>query len=75
MIRAKLKVVAITDHADWSARTVRLQPCYDMSIPEDRRFAMATPSGSFEMVVDNPAALAQLKLGQTFYLDLTPVES
>ena len=43
------------------------------SIPEDRRFNKATPSGEFWMQVDNPAALEVLKLGQVFYIDMIPV--
>ncbi len=72
-VRAKFQVVEVTEHAHYSARTVKLMPRYDESIPEDRRFARATPSGEFTMFVDNPAALEQLKLGQDFYIDLTPV--
>ncbi|MBK6589894.1 MAG: hypothetical protein IPG22_16530 [Acidobacteria bacterium] len=46
----------------------------DTSIPEDQRFAQATPSGTFTMQVDNPAAAEQLELGKFFYIDLTKVE-
>jgi hypothetical protein len=46
---------------------------YDTSIPEDQRFQQATPSGSFEQLVDNPAALEQFELGKSYYVDFTPV--
>lgn len=46
---------------------------YDMSIPEDRRFQKATPWGEFKMNVDNPAVFDLFKIGQAYYLDLTPV--
>lgn len=73
-IRAKFTVCSITQHY-WNkdARTIKLQPMYDTSIPEDQRFEKATPSGSLEMTVTNPAALDQLALGETFYVDFTPV--
>ena len=50
-------------------------PQYDTSIPEDQRFAQATPSGRFEMTVDNPSALAQFEIGHQYYVDFHPVES
>ena len=71
-VRAKFVLIEVTD-MHWSAGTKRLKfsTQYDQSIPEDQRFAKATPSGSMEMQVDNPAALEQLKLGEAYYLDLT----
>ena len=75
MVRAKFQVTAITEHV-WGngVKTVRFEPRYDASIPEDQRFAEATPSGELSITVNNPAALEQFKLGQQFYLDFTPVE-
>ncbi len=72
-VRAKFRVVGVTEHADYRARTVKLVPQYDERIPEDKRFAQVTPSGEFTMYVDNPAALEELKLGEYFYVDFTPV--
>lgn len=72
MIRAKFRLSSITHH-DWGAVTVKLQPQYDETIPEDQRFYDATPSGSLEMMVNNPAALSQLELGEFFYIDLTRI--
>lgn len=73
-VRAKFTVSEIRQHS-WSphARTVVLTPEYDQSIPEDQRFAQATPSGRLEMLIDNPSALAALPLGEKFYIDITPV--
>lgn len=58
----------------WSSTAAKLVFCpqYDTSIPEDDRFAKATPSGRFEMTVDNPAALEQFELGKSYYVDFTP---
>lgn len=70
-VRAKFQVQSITTYAWGPAATVELAPQYDNSIPEDRRFSKATPSGKFTMLIDNPAALEQLKPGKLFYIDLT----
>ena len=77
-VRAKLTVESITAYRYGDAKLVKLSPQYDLSIPEDQRFAKATPSGSVELYIDNPAALEQLapdgKPGRSFYVDFTPVE-
>jgi len=56
-----------------SSRKYVFQPQYDTSIPEDQRFAKASPSGKFEIMVDNPAVHDQFKVGQAYYFDATPV--
>lgn len=72
MVRAKFTVTEIRQHSgNPTGRTVVLEPRYDTSIEEDKRFAQYTPSGRLEMFVDNPAALAQLPLGSVHYLDLS----
>lgn len=77
-VRAKFQVESITERhyapGISPQKTVRLSPRYDESIPEDQRFMKATPGGSFEMIVENPAALEQLVPGRYFYIDLTPCE-
>lgn len=74
-VRAKFRVVSVTQHdGSDKARTIKLQPRYDDTIPEDQRFHQATPSGEMSMYVTNPAAIEQLSLGKDFYLDFTPVE-
>ncbi|HEX8851224.1 MAG TPA: hypothetical protein VF761_16990 [Gemmatimonadaceae bacterium] len=74
-VRAKFMVSEKTSFA-WSPDSVRvkLTPQYDQSIPEDQRFAKATPSGEFWMQIDNPPAAAALELGKTYYIDITPAE-
>jgi len=87
MVRAKFMLTEVTEsgygYTDKDGKKVVtknagkklvFQPQYDTSIPEDQRFAQATPSGRFEMLVDNPAALAQLEIGQQYYFDITPAE-
>lgn len=71
-VRAKFRVDSVTHYARGGAG-VKLTPQYDEKIPEDRRFAKATPSGSLEMLIDNPPAVEFFEVGKYFYLDFTPV--
>ena len=70
-VRAKLKLVAITT-LEGDAKILKFDTRYDTAIPEDQRFMKATPWGSFEMRVDNPAALEQFTIGADYYADFTP---
>ena len=72
-VRAKFKVVSITQH-EYMGKTIKLSAQYDQSIPEDRRFAQATPSGEMTMFVNNPPVADAFKPGQYVYLDFTPAE-
>lgn len=71
--RAKFQCQSETRHS-WSAeaKTFKFQAMYDPDLPEDQRFAKATPSGTLEILVDNPAV--QYELGAYYYLDITRVE-
>lgn len=72
-VRAKMKVSCITTKeytGGYSSVVVRLECQYDTSIPEDQRFARATPTGHMELQVDNPAALEQLIAGKDYYVDI-----
>ena len=73
-IRAKFKCMAETRSAygQEGARQYRFQAMYDPDLPEDQRFAKATPSGTLEIHVDNPSA--QFTLGADYYLDFVPVD-
>lgn len=73
MVRCKFMLVEVRSH-HWTsnAKTLVFSPQYDTSVPEDQRFAKATPSGRFEMQVDNPLALEQFELGKNYYFDATP---
>ena len=73
MVRGKFTLTTMSQGAGSSARSLKFTPQYDPTLPEDQKFAKATPSGELSMYVDNPAALAQLELGKAYYLDLTPV--
>lgn len=52
--RCKFQVQSVT-HMAYGGRTVKLQTQYDNTVPEDRAFTKATPSGSMEITIDNPA--------------------
>lgn len=70
-IRAKFVLQSVTTYGG-EGRELSFWAQYDTTIPEDQRFAKATPSGSMKMVIDNPAALAffEGKIGKAFYLDM-----
>lgn len=70
-VRAKVQLVEITRNAHGPTK-LKFEPRYDDKIPEDQRFQQATPWGSFEMQVDNPAALGQFNLAGFYYADFTP---
>lgn len=72
MVRCKMQLVAIKSFA-WGGKELTFQPNYDPTIPEDVRFQKASPSGQFNITVDNPAALEQFKMGEFYYFDATPV--
>lgn len=71
-VRAKFRVQSIT-RTHWGSVEFNLAPQYDDKIPEDRRFAKATPDGNLRMVIDNPPAAEFFELGKLYYLDFTPV--
>lgn len=77
-VRAKFTVQRHEVHkysGSYESTKIVLAPQYDPTIPEDQRFAAASPSGELWMFVDNPAAVEQLPPGKAFYLDFTPVEA
>lgn len=40
---------------------------------EDQQFARYSPAASLSLTIANPALLGKFKVGDTFYLDFTPV--
>lgn len=75
MVRAKFRVVSVTKSV-WNADqvTVKMSPMYEQPTEENISFSKATPSGSIELDITNPAASEQLTLGAYFYVDFTPAE-
>lgn len=72
IVRAKFTVEKIAK-TRYGSCELTLSPQYDDKIPEDRRFAKATPSGTLQMLVDNPSAVEFFELGKPYYLDFSPV--
>jgi hypothetical protein len=72
-VRCKFVLTEIRNHHYGKGQTFVFTAQYDQSIPEDQRFATATPNGRFEMYVDNPPVQAAYKLGQAYYFDSTEV--
>ena len=76
--RAKLMLTAHTEMAygpdSWRGHEFKFSTQYDPSIPEDQRFAAASPNGSMTIQVDNPTVIEAWSpmLGKQFYLDVTP---
>ena len=71
-MRAKLTVQEVTDNG-YSDR-VKFSAIYTGS-PEDNSYAKATPCASAEFQIDNPALRGQIKPGQKFYVDFTPIDA
>ena len=72
-VTAKMLLTDITAHAWSGGKTLTFRAVYDPNLPEDERFAKATPAGEFKMTVDNPAALEQFELGKHYFVDFRPV--
>lgn len=72
-VRAKFTLQEVRKHHWGNGTTLVFRPEYDLSIPEDQRFATATPSGEFTMYVDNPSAVEFFELGKPYYVDFTRV--
>lgn len=73
--RAKFRCNSVTDFGG-NSRKVALSPVYpgpDAS-DEDKAFWTATPSGTLEMQIDNPAAAVQFVPGSVYYVDFTLAE-
>lgn len=70
-VTAKFQVQSITEHS-WNqkSKTVKLQAVYGNS-GENKSWSEATPSGTIEMMITNPAALEQFKLGAEVYITFT----
>lgn len=55
-----------------ATRTYEFMAVYDPDVPEDQRYAKASPSGSLTIQVDNPAV--SFEPGKSYYLDFTEAD-
>ncbi len=53
-------------------RTFRFTAVIDREVPEDERYALATPQGELVLQVDNPQV--SFEINKFYYLDFTPAE-
>ena len=72
-IRAKMTLQGVFSN-QWGGMKAVFNCQYDPSKEEDRSFQKATPSGSAEFQIDNPAVFPQLVIGKAYYFDITAVE-
>jgi hypothetical protein len=70
-VRAKFRCVKVEHSAYMTAVKYTFAPQYDQTIPEDRRFAVASPAGEKWINVVNPAVT--FEMGDYYYLDFSPV--
>jgi hypothetical protein len=76
-VRAKFRCTT-ENHKRWGtedsqvARSYEFMAVYDPAVPEDQRYAKASPSGSLTIQVDNAAVT--FEPGRSYYLDFTPVD-
>lgn len=74
----RCKMMLIERHElHWNSESRRLvfSAQSDNKTEEDLKFEKYTPSGRFEMICNNPAVLAKLKLGQSYYVDFTECQA
>jgi hypothetical protein len=72
--RAKFKVSSVTTFETAGQKQVELWAVWDDGIPENARFAKATPSGQIKITIDNPPAAEIFAPGKFFYVDFTLAE-
>ena len=66
--RAKFQCYSVQDHGH--NKTIRMGVVYSRKDgTENRDFTKATPSGTIEMSIDNPAAAVQFKPLRYYYVD------
>ncbi len=74
VVRCKFKVDVVHSYAD-GGEGLQASPVYPSAEhPENAVFSKWTPSGKFEVLINNPDCIGVLKPGQSFYLDIVPIE-
>lgn len=70
-VRAKVTCEGIKDNA------VTFRTVYEGDVSKDTenaRFTKATPWGTIQLGIDNPAALEQFTPGKSYYVDFNPAD-
>lgn len=70
-------LLQVTETLDWgrgsTQKKFKFNTVYDKTIPEDVEFCKATPSGSMEVVIDNPNVTDKLIPGKSYYIDIVEI--
>lgn len=72
-IRAKMTLTGVYAQ-QWGGAKAIFSCIYDPNKEEDKSFQKATPTGSAEFQIDNPAAADQLVIGKSYYFDIISAE-
>jgi hypothetical protein len=70
-VRAKFRVNNVRTNAEGKPNGFSMHPVYGES-EENKAFFAATPGGTIDMWVTNPAVAEQFPVGAEFYVDFTP---
>jgi hypothetical protein len=70
---AKAREMGEPEYVTIGLPSVRLNPVYagQNASEEDKAFWDATPNGSIELTITNPAAAETFELGETYYVDFS----
>lgn len=72
-IRCKMRLDDVISNA-YGGKKAFFRCEYDVRVAqEDINFALATPQGHAEFIIDNPKAAEQLVIGASYYVDFRPV--
>lgn len=81
-MRCKVRLLSITrtlsnvyrdgKNVPTEMQTLKMHPVTDQGGTEDLQFFLSTPTGSIELGVVNPAAVAGMEIGKSYYVDFTP---
>jgi len=73
MVKARMRCTSVTDFGN--CKNVRLDAVYSDD-PNDPNytFSQASPSGSFELSISNPAAFAAFEPGKTYDIDISAID-
>lgn len=69
-VRCKMQLSEVHTYPGGRRKFI-FQAIYDQKLLEDVTFAKSSPSGKFEICVDNPAV--DYEVGKYYYFDSTPV--
>ena len=71
MMRAKMTVQSVTQPYEGADQVLMHAVCG--TNPEDNSYAASTPNAILDITIANPALVGKITVGQTFYVDFTPV--